>query len=136
MKLISIIFTYLIVLAAFVMAAWGTLGFLEYFTDIAPVIPLQNPTFPNGTQFIHWFLISLSGYTFIIGYFSRWEYTPNVMVVIYACLATMCFIQTFDFMVREDRYASYAKEVFYYIIISTYLFKSKRMKDHFGKKLT
>ena len=134
MKIVSLIFSYLILLAACVMAAWGTLGFLEYFTGIAPVMPLQNQTFPKGTQFIHWFLISLSGYTYIIGYFYRWKYTPNVMVFLYGCLATMCFIQTFDFMVREDRYTSYVNEVFNYIIISIYLFKSKRMKHHFGKE--
>lgn len=133
MKHVSRIFSYILVMAALVMAGWGTFGFIEYFTGKALLMPLQNSNFPNGTQFIHWLLISLSGYIFLIGYFSRWKYTPNVMVVIYACLATMCFIQTFDFMVREDRYTSYVKEVLYYIIFSIYLFKSKRMQKLFRR---
>lgn len=131
MNLVSKIFSYVLIIAALIMAGWGTFGFIEYFTGRAILMPLQNSTFPSGTQFIHWFLISLSGYTYLIGYFCRWKYTPNVMVVIYACLATMCFIQTFDFMVREDRYTSYVKEVIYYIIFSIYLFKSTRMRKHF-----
>ena len=114
------------------MAAWGTLGFIEYFTGQPILMPLQNPTFPKGTQFLHWFLITLSGFAYLAGYFSRWSFTPNVMIVIYACLATMCFIQTFDFMVREDRYISYANECIIYIVASLYLFRSERMRKHFG----
>ena len=57
-------FSYLLVLAATVMLGWGTLGFLEYFTGLAPLVPLQNATFPGGTQFIHWLLITLSGSVF------------------------------------------------------------------------
>ncbi len=134
MEHVSRIFSYVLLIGALVMASWGTLGFFEYFTGKALLMPLQNPNFPSGTQFIHWFLISLSGYTLLIGYFRRWKYTPNVMVVIFACLTTMCFIQTFDFMVREDRYTSYVREVIYYIIFSIYLLKSKRMQEHFGSE--
>lgn len=66
-------FSYLIVLAASVMLGWGVLGFLEHFTAAAPLIPLQNPTFPTGTQFVHWTLITLSGATFLAGYVLRWR---------------------------------------------------------------
>ncbi len=133
MNHVSRIFSYLLVVAALVMAGWGTLGFIEYFSGKALLMPLQNPNFPSGTQFLHWLIISISGYTLLFGYFLRWKYTPNVMVVIFACLATMCFIQTFDFMTREDRYSAYAREVTYYVIFSIYLFKSKLMKKHFGR---
>ena len=134
MNQVSRLFAYVILLAAAVMAIWGTLVFIEFFSGYALLIPLQNANFPWGTQFIHWLLISLSGYALLIGYFARWGYTPNVMVVLFACLATMCFIQTFDFMTRDDRYASYVREVFYYTIFSIYLFRSKRMKEHFGRE--
>lgn len=134
MKIVSMVFSYLMVVAAVVMAGWGILGFIEYFTNLA-VIRLQNPNFPSGTQFIHWFLISLSGLTFLFGYFGRWKYTPNTMLVVYACLATMCFIQTFDFMTRDDRYVSYAREVIYYVVFTIYLFKSERMQKHFGRRV-
>ena len=133
MSLASRLFSYLFVAAGIGMALWGTFGFIEYVSGKALVMPLQNANFPKGTQFIHWVLASVSGYTIVIGYFTRWKHTPNVMVVLFACLSTMCFIQTFDFMTREDRYYAYAREVIYYIIFSIYLFRSKLMKERFGR---
>lgn len=126
-------FSYLIILAATVMFGWGTLGFLEYFTGLAPLMPLQNATFPDGTQFVHWLLITLSGATFLFGYFTRWRYTPIAMLVLFGALATLCAVQTFDFMVRPSRYSDFARECFYYVLMSIYLLRSKRMHNHFGQ---
>ncbi len=126
-------FSYLIIIASTVMLGWGLLGFLEYFTGLAPLMPLQNATFPSGTQFVHWLVITLSGGAFLIGYFSRWSYTPVAMVALFASLATLCSVQTFDFMENASRYSDFARECAYYVIISIYLFRSKRMQDHFGR---
>lgn len=126
-------FSYLMLLAATVMLGWGVLGFLEYFTGLAPLMPLQNPTFPSGTQFVHWTLITLSGGTLLAGYISRWSYTPVAMIVLFASLATLCAIQTFDFMENPSRYTDYMRECIYYIIMSVYLFRSQRMRDRFGE---
>ena len=124
-------FSYLIIVAATIMLGWGILGFLEYYTGLAPLIPLQNPTFPSGTQFIHWLIITLSGATFLVGYFTRWEFTPIAMTVLFSSLATLCAIQTFDFMENPSRYTDFLRECIYYIMISVYLFRSKRMRKHF-----
>lgn len=126
-------FSYLIILASIIMLGWGLLGFLEYFTGLAPLMPLQNATFPSGTQFVHWLVITLSGATFLVGYFSRWSYTPIAMIVLFASLATLCAVQTFDFMENEGRYADFARECAYYVIISIYLIRSKRMRQRFGQ---
>lgn len=126
-------YSYLIILASIIMLGWGLLGFLEYFTGLAPLMPLQNATFPNGTQFVHWLVITLSGFTFLTGYFTRWNYTPIAMVALFVSLATLCSVQTFDFMENESRYADFARECTYYIIMSIYLFRSKRMRDRFGR---
>jgi hypothetical protein len=126
-------FSYLMIVAATVMLGWGVLGFLEYLTGWAPLMPLQNPTFPSGTQFVHWLLITLSGSAFLIGYFTRWPYTPIAMLVIYASLATMCAIQTIDFMENPSRYSDFARECFYYVVFSIYLFRSERMRGRFGR---
>ena len=126
-------FSYLLILAASVMFGWGTLGFLEYFTGLAPLMPLQNATFPDGTQFIHWLLIILSGSVFLIGYFLRWSYTPVAMIVLYAALATLCAIETFDFMENPSRYTDFMRECTYYILISIYLLRSTRMRERFGQ---
>lgn len=126
-------FSYLLILAATVMLGWGTFGFLEYFTGLAPLIPLQNSTFPEGTQFVHWMLITLSGSVFLAGYFLRWPYTPLAMIVLYAALATLCAIETFDFMENPSRYGDFARECIYYVLISIYLVRSRRMRERFGK---
>ncbi|MDE0097626.1 MAG: hypothetical protein OXN16_08450 [Gammaproteobacteria bacterium] len=126
-------FSCLIVVASMVMLGWGLLGFLEYFTGLAPLMPLQNATFPGGTQFVHWLLITLSGGTFLAGYSARWGYTPIAMIVLFASLATLCAVETFDFMENESRYADFVRECIYYVITSIFLFRSKRMRDRFGK---
>ncbi len=114
------------------MAGWGILGFLEYIFGITVLIPLQNPTFPPGTQFVHWLLITVSGFVFLIGFFTRWKYTPISMLVIFSGLATLCAIETLDFMKNESRYIDFSRELAWYIVISIYLLRSKRMKGHFG----
>jgi len=123
-----------LVVWSFVMLCWGIFGFIEYYSGRPFVLPLQNPDFPPGTQFLHWLLISLCGIAYLAGYMTRSRYTPNIMVVIYACLATMCFIQTFDFMTDADRYVRYAMEVVLYLGISLFLFRSKRMQAHFRRR--
>ncbi len=126
-------FEFLIVLASMIMLGWGLLGFLEYFTGFAPLMPLQNATFPVGMQTLHWILITASGATFLLGYFLCWSFTPIAMLVMFTALATMCAVQTFDMLESPDRYRNFVQECINYIIISIYLFRSKRMRDRFGR---
>lgn len=126
-------FEYLIVLASAIMLGWGLLGFLEYFTGLAPLMPLQNSTFPPGMQSLHWILITASGATYLAGYVLRWSVTPIAMLVMFTALATMCAVQTLDMLENPDRYRNFAQECVNYIIISIYLFRSKRMRDRFGQ---
>lgn len=131
MNRLSKIFSNLLILYFVFMFLWGLLGFLEYFTGVPFIVELQNPTFPAGTQFLHWLLISMTGATYLIGYCLRWAYTPQAMVVLFAMLASMCFIQTFDFMTSPNRYWAYAVECSLYLILSTYLLRSQRMQKRF-----
>ncbi|MEM6463905.1 MAG: hypothetical protein AAF724_18520 [Pseudomonadota bacterium] len=133
---LSLAFTYLLILGSAVMFGWGALGFLEYFTGSAPLMPLQNATFPGGTQFIHWLLITVSGLVFPFGYFTRWRYTPIAMMIMFTSLATLCAVQTFDFLENPSRYGNFVRELVYYVIISIYLVRSKRMRDRFGQITT
>lgn len=132
MKHLSRVFSYLLLLAAMTMLAWGSLGLLEYLFGIAPLMPLQNPTFPPGTQLIHWVLIIASGVIFLGGYFLRWRHTPLAMIVVYAMLATLCAVETFDFMENPGRYTSWVVECINYVLVSLYLTRSQRMRAHFG----
>lgn len=133
MEKVSVVFSYLILLAAAVMFAWGSLGFIEYFFAVAPLRPLQNPTFPKGTQFVHWLLIFSSGSIYLVGYFTRWKNTPFAMAIVYAMLATLCAVETLDFMTNPGRYGDFIRECIAYVGISIYLFRSQRMRSHFGR---
>ncbi len=132
MKTISLAFSYLILTVHFALGIWGLLGFIEYLTGHVLIVSLQNPNFPSGTQFLHWVLATTAGFTFLIGYLEKWKHTPYVMAILYCCLSTLCFIETFDFMTKESRYILYAIELVEYIAITLYLFKSKRMRNHFN----
>jgi hypothetical protein len=129
----SALFSKLLLFAHLGLGLWGALGLLEYLTGLSLIIPLQNSNFPPGTQLIHWILAATSGIGFLLGYLKKWKYTPTLMVVLYACLTTLCFIETFDFMTKESRYTLFVIEVIQYIVISLYLFKSQRMLNHFKK---
>lgn len=132
MRKLSLTFLILSLIAHFFLGIWGGFGLIEYLSG-KTIASLQNPNFPKGTQFIHWVLASSAGFTFVLGYLKKWFLTPFIMVVLYACLATMCFIETFDFMTRESRYTDYFLEVLYYVSISLYLFKSDLLQKRFMK---
>ena len=127
---ISWLFLRLIAFSAVAMLIWGIFGFFEYFFNFS-IIPLQNPDFLKGTQFLHWLLITASGVIFLFGFIAKWPYTPTAMLVIYAMLATMCFIQTFDMMTSPNRYIAYTIEIILYIVISVFLFRSQESKNYF-----
>lgn len=131
-KNLSLAFSFLILIAHALLGIWGLLGFIEYTSGSALIIPLQNPNFPAGMQFIHWVLATGTGFAFLVGYFTRLRQTPFLMIVCYACLTTLCFVETFDFMTKESRYTLFAIEVVEYIVISIFLFQSNRMKGHFA----
>lgn len=133
MARVSALFSYLVLSGAGVMFGWGVLGFLEYGFQFAPLMPLQNADFPAGTQLVHWILITSSGGTYLAGYATRWRHTPFAMSVLFAMLATLCAVETFDFMTRPDRYSAFTREVIYYVLISVYLHRSERMRTHFGR---
>ena len=127
---ISWLFLRLIALSAVAMLIWGVFGFLEYFFNFS-IFPLQNPDFLKGTQFIHWLLITTSGVIFLFGFTTKWPHTPTAMLVIYAMLGTMCFIQTFDMMTSPNRYIAFTIEIINYIVISVFLFRSQESKNYF-----
>lgn len=121
----------LLLLATTVMLVWGLAGFFEYFTRITPFIKLQNSAYPNGVQFVHWLLITLTGVVFLIGYTTKWKWTPFVMVLLFSNLAVLCTIETFDFMSDQWSFSAYTTEILLYIIHSIFLLKSTLSKLHF-----
>lgn len=124
--------TILLIISA-VLTGWGVAGLLEYsFSSIE--IGLQNEKFPAGLQFLHFFSILVTGTVFIVGYIKRWRYTPFATVVLYAVLATLCFIETVDFEAfggGPTRFIPMTVEFIAYIGFSAYLLRSPVMHRHF-----
>jgi len=125
----------IIAIAAFLLV-WGVLGMFEYVTGTPAVVLLQHPAYPAGLQFLQWTLLIAFGASFLIGYATRWPYTPLAVIVTFAMLAAMCFIQTFDFLTNDFRYLAFVMECIAYVVISIYLLRSERMRLRFGADLT
>lgn len=116
--------------------AWGVMGFVEYFATSVG-FGLQDANFTPGVQFLHWLLIVLTGTVFVAGFFSRWRHTPFATVTLYATLATLCFVETVDFNAfggGSARFAFMAAEFILYIVLSAFLLRSARVKQHFGDR--
>ena len=115
-----------------IMLVWGVLGFWEYFFGDALLLPLQNDEFPPGTQFLHWLLITLFGGTFIYGFVTKFKYTPWLVTGTMIAMATLCFIETFDFMTGPNRYLLFILECIVYLAISFYLLRMPGSRQYFG----
>ena len=126
-------FIYVLLTMKGMLVVWGVLGFIEYFVPTTEY-GLQDSNFPAGVQFLHWLLISLTGIIFIIGFLKRWRCTPFITIMMYATLATLCFVETVDFNAfggGERRFFIMSVEYILYIILSTYLLRSTQVRQRF-----
>lgn len=129
------LFPYVLVLLSVVLIVWATLGFVEYFQPTL-AFGLQDANFPRGTQFLHWLLILVTGALFVTGFLLRWKHTPFATIVMYATLATLCFVETVDFQAFGGgpyRFIAMATEFAGYIAFSIYLLRSKEIQQRFGR---
>lgn len=131
MNTISKIYFKFLVLWATLLLIWGIAGFFEFFTEITPFIPLQNSNYPAGVQFVHWLLISSTGILFLIGYFTKWKWTPIACITLFTNLATLCTIETIDFGSENWGYTEYLSELSFYLITALFLLYSKVSKSYF-----
>lgn len=129
-------FPYLLVVFKIVLVAWGLLGLFEYFVP-AVSLGLQDANFPAGTQLLHFAAILATGAIFLGGYVGRWRHTPFATVVMYAVLATLCFIETVDFGAwggGPTRFIWIGVEYVMYVAFSAYLLRSATMRQRFASK--
>lgn len=120
-----------------VLLVWGALGLWEYLVPSAG-FGLQNPSFPPGTQLLHWILLLLTGLIFVFGFVVRWRHTPSATVVLYATLATLCFVETLDFGAFGGGPTSYvimAGEYVVYVSLAFYLLRSRHAAERFGRNM-
>lgn len=128
-------FIYVLLVIKVGLLVWGVLGFIEYFVPTA-ALGLQDSNFPQGVQFLHWLLISSTGLIFVFGYLRRWTYTPFVTIVMYATLATLCFVETVDFNAfggGDRRFFVMGMEYVLYISLAAYLLRSEQVRLRFQR---
>ncbi len=126
------LFEVFLLLVSTFLALWGALGLFEYVTGQTVLIPLQNPAFPPGLQFLHFAVILVAGPLFLIGWKSRWRHTPFAMAIAYTVLGSICTVETFDYLDGLAYDIAYVVEIAAYIGISVFLFKSARMRRRFA----
>lgn len=131
MNFISKVYLKLLVIWATFLLFWGVAGFFEFFTEITPFIALQNSNYPTGVQFVHWLLITLTGVSFLFGYFTKWKWTPILMLSLFSNLAILCTIETFDFGSENWGFSEYFSELSFYLITSLFLVYSKVSNSFF-----
>ncbi len=126
-------FPRVLVLVFVVLVLWGLAGLVEYFVP-AVAFGLQHPGFPAGTQFIHFASLLTTGAIFLGGYGARWRHTPFATVLMFAVLATICFIETVDFGAfggGPTGFVPMGAEYVTYVGLSIYLFRSSAMRCRF-----
>lgn len=129
------VFPYLLLAVSALLIVWAVFGFVEYFAP-SVAFGLQDPGFPQGTQFLHWLLILLTGTIFVVGFLLRWKHTPFATITMYATLATLCFVETVDFNAfggGPNRFLFMAAEYVAYVVLSAYLLRSQRIAERFGR---
>jgi hypothetical protein len=131
MAVASKVYFIFLIIWSVVMLIWGLAGFFEYFTGIKPIIELQNKAYPSAVQFVHWLLISLAGFMFLMGYLNYWKFTPFAMLVLFSNLAILCTIESFDFMSEQWSLKAYSTELIFYLATSIFLLNSAVSKSHF-----
>lgn len=124
---------YVIFVVKCLLFIWGLLGLIEYFVPSVS-FGLQEVNFPAGVQLLHWLLLLLTGSIFIAGFLLRWRCTPFVTVIMYATLATLCFVETIDFNAfggGPERFFIMAAEYLLYVLLSAYLLHASYVKQFF-----
>ncbi|MEM9862419.1 MAG: hypothetical protein AAF938_12425 [Myxococcota bacterium] len=88
-------------------------------------------------QFLHFLALFTTGTIFSVGYWLRWFPTPFATIVMYAVLATLCFIETVDFDAfgsGPTRFIPMAVEYAAYVALSAYLLRSETIEQHFARQ--
>ena len=110
---------------------WAVGGVLELNLTAVPWTPYTNLDFPNWLLPIHWGSVIVTSIGFLIGYFTKWNRTPEFMLAAYTMLFTICVIETFGFMTSSTKYIAMIAELIAYTLIIGTLFKSKYFVEYF-----
>lgn len=126
-------FGYLLVLIHLFLLLWSLGGFIEMSSVKVFWSPFTNADFPDWLLPIHWGSVLISSTGFLLGYFSKWSFTPHFMLAAYTMLFTICVIETFGFMTSSTKYFAMIAELITYTFILISLFKNPYFIEYFRK---
>jgi hypothetical protein len=118
-----------------VLAGWALVGFAEWFAATVPWPRVSNELFPRHVLLAQWVLILAAAVVFLGGYAVRWRHTPVALAAVYAAMAAVCALQTFNYMTNDFRFAAMALEYTAYIGILIFLFRSDVFRPAGARRL-
>lgn len=110
---------------------WSLGGFIEMIFQKVLWKPFTNPDFPFWVLIIHWSSVLFASVSFLYGYFTQWNKTPQIMAVAYGLMAMVCVIETFGFMTSKTKYLAMGGEFLAYTVILLLLFKDQYFIRYF-----
>jgi hypothetical protein len=126
------IFGYLLLIIHFLLFFWAFGGVVEMIVPKVFWKPYTNPEFPLWVLIIHWGSVLFASVSFIHGYLTQWNKTPQIMAIAYGIMALVCVIETFGYMTSKTRFLAMGLEFTAYIIILFILFMTSYFEDYFG----
>ncbi len=111
---------------------WALTGLAEWIFGAVPWPAVANPLFPRPMLLAHWLSVAVTACIFLAGYALRWPGTPLAVAAGYAAMATVCLIETTQYLVRDARWLAMGLEYAAYLGIGFYLFRSAHAQAVFG----
>ncbi|MEM9983050.1 MAG: hypothetical protein AAF734_11180 [Bacteroidota bacterium] len=112
---------------------WAIGGFSEMMLQDVPWKPFTNPEFPTWVLITHWSSILFASTTFLYGYITQWNKTPQIMAVAYGFMAIVCLLETFGYMTSKSKYVAMGGEFLAYALILFFLFNTKYFISYFNQ---
>ena len=124
-------FGYVLVIIHIILMLWSAGGFVEMSSIKVAWTPYTNMDFPNWLLPIHWGSVLITSIGFLLGYFTKWRGTPQLMLAAYTMLFTICVVETFGFMTSATKYMAMTAEFVTYAVILIMLFRNKYFVSYF-----
>lgn len=118
----------------FGLLVWAVIGFLELAIPEPPWDRLSNVLFSESMLLWQWSIVSIGALVFLIGFYTRWVWTPLLLACMYMLMAITCTYQTFFILEHESRFTEMIIEFIEYAVILAFLFGAPGMRAHFGKQ--
>ena len=112
---------------------WALVGLIEWFAAEVPWPRVSNPLFTRDILLMHWLLIGFAGTAFLVGWLTRWRWTPELMAVAYLGLATGCAIETFGYLRHGTKFVDMGLEFATYVAILALLFRAGFARRRFNR---